>query len=601
MSISATSSILSQTAFRIYTPFEYKIKSLCESAAPFLGLPIEIYLEIGDYLDLFSLSHLRATCRFLSGVYEYHQNDRLTDLLLAYIVLERSLGLRGEHRRSDMSLRDQVRKAVGIKGKELVMLPYYLFEDDIKGEDWHTRFLERLMQRRSPEQVRDFMKNNQLWDSWQHMLIALRKAIRYCGPHEEHVGFVRMFAERFYDLQKEGTPKLRFYVMRGASCRGRIHCVKVLKELNYCPAPEKMSESKKQKLLRHSYSNIECFVKPYPLGYDANSMVQVTQYVIETLKAGIDTAAVRSFIEQMDDCYGTFYGDEDPDVKNMARMSVFIEDILAIFIRNGVDLPSLSNSPIDGIFPIHEHHSTWTQKVFAKMGFNLGPFEEGVSGRIHRHWSAVGEDPDYINLLLKLGCSIDQRDQQGNTPLLLALQSVIWRIRWNMRRLRECTPSSGGEVKILPSYWKVKSLADLIKYPWDYSQSQSIKFFLENGADPFAVNLEGETAISLAMVSGCQDIIEDMINHDPKKDRYGSLSPRDVYDKWLEDDAMWTAIVKPGTLSRVDLEKQFDQTNSELWLPTSYPLPESVVELDPHWVPVRLDPLMPVFEEPKPS
>lgn len=195
------------------------------------------------------------------------------------------------------------------------------------------------------------------------------------------------------------------------------------------------------------------------------------------------------------------------------------------------------------------HEDNWfmhmgSMLLFGKFGYYLGPF---ISGRSRSLLHMYGNSDwnrrfQAIELVLEQGCDVDIRDNRGDTPLMAILANFVVHF----------LPLAGSSWKSL-EYWKgPEDARNFLR--------RSIRFFLRSGADPFALNQNaGWSPITVAMVLGetFPTLVEDMVTLDARRnERYGSLTPKEVHEKWENDDPLWNKLLPNGASSRVELEPQ---------------------------------------------
>lgn len=116
-----------------------------------------------------------------------------------------------------------------------------------------------------------------------------------------------------------------------------------------------------------------------------------------------------------------------------------------------------------------------------------------------------------LNDLLKEG-QIDQTDQRGSTPLILATY-------YNNIAAVEVLLKAGADTEIKDSMGNTALMGVCFK-----GYIQAAKMLLENGASVDAENGNGATALTFAATFGHNDIISLLLEHGAsplKKDRFG--------------------------------------------------------------------------------
>ncbi|RPA76220.1 hypothetical protein BJ508DRAFT_331392 [Ascobolus immersus RN42] len=580
------------TACRIYIQSE---KIYCPWRTCFLTnlLPIEIILDIGDSLDLFSISNLRATCKALYHVLTPHHTWRLARLLDLYIRFQQFIGLKGEREYPwSASAREQWEEENKYECEEngRTYTPSYIFEDDLAPIGWIEQFLRRLMQRMRPEQLRNLLELGGSWDKWRDIAVLLREAIHYCGYKEEHIEVVKMLGERYKEL--DGLGKHKFFLVKYSVTIFQPRCLHLLEEMGFwCKA--QLSESKKRKLLHCSYLSMSPYhwehkgswkTTGHSFASTMKSLLQMLEYVVEEIGGGaqVPIAEVDHFLGFVNSFCSDVYEVDDTSVVPryaygeavLQEFAQLVEGILRVFGRNGVDLQAVIVStrfgpqgpPNMGVNDMNWWHDEFLLQRFANIGCYLGPFEDGARhSRIHT--ACLTDHPDYLGLLLKQGCEVDLKNHEGSSPLLSLVRKLLGCIVYEQN-----LQANKYDGRLLSPYWSF--LKTDVFNEWQ-CYAECIRFFVKNGADPLFVGSYGETPLTLALALGYKGLISELVLHDTKREeRFGSLSPdpEEVFSKWMSDDEMWINIVHPGTRQRVELEAQL---RGEIFL-SSYFLDEPV-------------------------
>ncbi|RPA76215.1 hypothetical protein BJ508DRAFT_365185 [Ascobolus immersus RN42] len=493
-------------------------RTLLSPAAPgLLKLPVELHLEIADHLeDLFSLTNIRAVCRTLYNMYTTSHTKRLSYLLQNYLSLHMAAGYRGQDNIYNSTIRVLHKSEYGED--------FCVSEDNIAGKDWIVEFLTPLMRCRNAESVRDLLMklNGTVWDCRETVFLVLRKAIRHSGPQEKHIEHIRMLARRLVELDGRNAVD-HVHLVNSAVYRAKIHCLRAFEEEGIC-RKQQMSTEDKHMLLQNAFRSVERLTSIYPEIFDHKAILQVAEFVVERLEMKVTAASVNALVDGMErDCYGA-------NQKTLAKLVPLYEDLLALFIRNGLDVKTHSLTD-DSFLPAGRKFCAPVLKMFAQSGAYLGPFENGAKGRLHYGW--LGLDVDYLRLLLQQGCKVDILDDNGVTPLGRVLHGIV-------RHFNE-----------------VEEEIAMKEDPYLYRPV--VKFFLENGADPLIAFPKGETAMTVAMFLGHQSLIDDLVLLDSRRDeRYGSLSesPKEVYEEWLGDGDLWVRLLPSGALKRSEIESR---------------------------------------------
>ncbi|RPA76219.1 hypothetical protein BJ508DRAFT_365190 [Ascobolus immersus RN42] len=556
----AASSASETTSWRFHTASSFETTS-----SPFFkNLPIEVYLDIGDLLDLFSISRLRATCQAFKELYALHHNERLRQLLIHYVRFQQHFGLKKEHEgplsrgtaREDWEW--QTKFHYKTIGKEDEYTAFYILEDDIVDKKWIDKLLLRIMQRQNPEELRSLLESIGSWNEWKHVMVILREAVAYCQDNK-HLDFVRMLGGQYKRL----GARHKFFLMNSTVAIPQPQCLELLREMSFWDK-EHLSDSKKTKLLQLSHVNLHCLkTVRNPKGVDADKLLRMVEYVVEDIGAQVTATHVDMFLWTLNQWSSDFYNDSKCEPTELVHLTQLVSDILAIFGRKGVDLQAIvAYDRFGGAFPTEDDEFVFEwwcdgfiRKIFGNLGCYLGPFDEGtinsrihdcISGRIHL---------DYMELLLKQGCPIDLKNDDRSTPLLYLAQKLMDWISPTHYRQDDSVKHWRDRVLLLPSYWTFSEIKN--DYLDNYQYAASIKWFLKNGADSLFVGGYGETPLTLALTFGFEDLISDMVLYDPRREeRFGSLSPEEVFNKWLSDDEMWGKILYPGTRQRAELEFQ---------------------------------------------
>ncbi|RPA76214.1 hypothetical protein BJ508DRAFT_311319 [Ascobolus immersus RN42] len=528
----------------IYTPFNSNsiMHSPRNGTSPLFSLPTELFLTIGDYLDIFTLSTLQITCHALRGIFNHQHMKRLAYLLGLYVKFHQIFDLVNEEDREyDQTLREACETLK--EGKDIC-----IFEDDIMGREWITTkfLLQFAKQLHSQDRLQKMLEMNAAWGRSKDIHIVLSGIIqngRRRQDHGEHSDIVQMLAKRYLELDGEK----RFDLVSYSLWYLQIRYSRLLREVFGFGEVERLSLDTWQQLFRCCHGNLFRLRSVQWLRPDnaaPRDIVKLVQYVVEEIGVEIPTEYLETFIERLITS-GNTYEDCHDSREVFQEFGGAIADILKFFGRHGVNLQAFANHELADI---HWFDNSFVLKAFGKAGCYLGPFDEGVRNvRIHRICNRSHEcDTEYLELLLKQGCNVDLKDENGDTPLLLTLRFLT---HWPPRM----SHLQSSNEAVLPSYWSTETHDG--EFP-EYTMSEDIQFFLKNGADPFTVGANGETAITIAMILGAQDIIEDMINWDTRREeRYGNLSPQEVYNRWITDDKMWTQqLLYPGTRQRAELE-----------------------------------------------
>ncbi|RPA73205.1 hypothetical protein BJ508DRAFT_381163 [Ascobolus immersus RN42] len=490
------------------------------SAPPFLRLPPEIHDQIGAYLPLPSLQALHYTCRLSHSSYEYSHIRRLGKFLRCKVYVQHFK----HHQLKPGKLDDEMGRTLRDIG------PHGVFR--LCSRMWRYPF--------PPEKLVNIMKAGGLWDTTVEVVVVLEMAVYDCicedegfvGDVGDGMRIVEVLVERLMELGGVAWPDSKWPVTQAVGC-GRWRCLELFHRHGFTPKVEDKVAT--TGLLFACLADVTPALSS--IKWPAQSRLSITKFLLEQLEADPtrihlqpegpeDELPITAFIRS------TNFSLEATLENEWGKLH---QEVLRLLIEKGVDLHAI---PITEVFTRDPGWTRLTLGVFAKAGYDVLQAENPLNPFMHVVGTERNErrfDPDVMQILLNLGCTVDQKGFLGETALH---KMLLIHVREKTRNNENMNLSS-------------------------YDFSKNIRWFMKNGADPFIADLKGFTPITLAMVLGYEHLIYDLVDLDVRRnERYGSLTAKEVYERWRSDDKLWKDLLPRGTWNRFELEPMIVQLPS---------------------------------------
>ncbi|RPA84635.1 hypothetical protein BJ508DRAFT_412681 [Ascobolus immersus RN42] len=511
----------------------------------FLSLPPEIHTLVGAHLALGSLSALIRTCHVVRASYDYSFVLRLAYLITLNIAEWHRYTLLPDLCEPPCDPSCDQGDCYGLCDTISDNTPE---NDDPRHQPLVNDLWETVCSRQSTDVIKRVLVTANVWENPKKMVLLLAEAVKHCRSedtrknhyHDETgIRTVEMMISRVVEI-RDYLPKdfeELYYPARHAMGSSRIRCLKLLHAAGLCPQPQ---DSKSlEPLIQFGFRDLA----PHKeiIHWPMRQKFEVIEYAIRNLGASLlrsrrpDGTQPVSFLDaflqdaRASSCKATDEGD--------MRADEVYERVLCLFKEAGVtkleqrlqDALGFECSP-----PI--------VKAFLKTGFYLGPYEHGMNHHLHAFatWGNWRDSREVMELLVAQGCCIDVKDRRGETALLKLILNEVYHCQKSQEEIQKWSAVQEEE-----NQQRV------------HKDRKRLQSHMINGADTFAVSNAGYSPITAAMFLGWPAMIHDLIELDPRREeRYGQLTPSEIYQKWEQDDEMWKRLVYKGTFLRYDLEPQ---------------------------------------------
>ncbi|RPA78492.1 hypothetical protein BJ508DRAFT_363872 [Ascobolus immersus RN42] len=503
----------------------------------FALLPLELHDEIGSFLDLQTSTNLRYSCKAAYVAYERSQLKHAANILWLCI---RNYVKENRSRFGTFSIED---------------IPDNRYEQanighlDVERRVWYlTDFQKRLFRTVPTLKLRDLMHMNGSWDQVLEAGVVLMMAIKLCscdfkgfeGLERMELETVKMVADRLLDFESEGRERMAFHAARMAVSNHRMACLTILYKRGLCPSSEKHKQT--SELL------FEALTLP------VTSTYYETPYILETLEfllVNLEARPNRPHIIDMPEL------SSEPivirilvpfiEAANRGGSSMHDNDtmmsakVLNLLIEHDLDLQSTA---IEDFIYFDEARSSFVG-ILANAGLDMMAWRDDQT---FMHRFACEPDGEVLEILLEQGADVNSLSRlERHTPLMVIVHSLARAFMGvNLEDM------SLGKDLLQATLRNRKATGE------SYGLQKNIRLLMKHGADPFIVSTTGLTAISIGMLIGDMELITDLTELDCRRlERYGSLKAHEIYEKWRNDDELWTVkLAQKGAYGRRDLEPQ---------------------------------------------
>ncbi|RPA80718.1 hypothetical protein BJ508DRAFT_307160 [Ascobolus immersus RN42] len=585
---------------------------------PFLSLPNELHDEIASNLNMKDLTQVRFTCKIAYASYEHKQTQRAAFRIWVWLQVDwdrrgfniawpdkrsaspaadnspSSLGWSHDlTRENTMFLAEDIRKLLPGESKENCRASdRFLFEcaggvpelaaliEYIRGVGsyWAEGPVSRIMIKCPVQRIRDMLLMIGSWDAASDVCLLFRRLTRYHWRtgHAMHWYMTRDWSSDDSEMPEskasKATPKMipvlaeqlaklgplkneevysLMYSIISEKVPGYLKvlygkgvlsgpqdskqldrylqdAIRELKE--YRPDGGRYRRSQRSRINQASlYELIKILLEQ--IGCKTNAVTEFSRWIDQESSARVLVTFTRTLLEDFISCANSETGSMEDE------FAVVCTEVLELLVSHGLDLFEL---------PVEKLLSPWSSNpiicgILANAGLHITSCETDNWTFFHRFCKErdIGWDDKVAEILVRQGADVNAQDEDGNTPLTHVLLRLAW-----------VSFGDGNQKRISQRH---------------YEHSEKIRFLLANGADPFIVNKTGLTAVGIAMVVADPFLLSDIIELDcQRQERYGALTPNEVYEKWLLDDALWQEISKRDAFPRARLEPSIVQLPQEV-------------------------------------